>query len=66
MRPGTQRLTRLQENRGWSPSDVERREASQLPLETKKKNSQFVIDNAGRLDVSGEELKHILTRIRTF
>lgn len=36
--------------RGWSPEELARREATQLPIEEKRRRSTHVIDNSGNLD----------------
>jgi dephospho-CoA kinase len=61
--PRALRLDRLQAGRGWNQTEVERREASQVPLETKRQRSQIVIDNAHSLDEAGRELAKLLARI---
>lgn len=61
--PRSERLGRLRAGRGWDETEVERREASQVSLETKRTRSQFVIDNARSIDEAGRKLEHLLTRI---
>jgi len=41
------RQRRARENRGWSPGELERREARQLPLAEKRARSDFVVSNDG-------------------
>jgi dephospho-CoA kinase len=45
--PAEERHRRLKANRGWSDEEIDRREASQLPLEPKKLRSTHIIDNSG-------------------
>jgi len=47
--PRPQRLARAM-SRGWSPEDFARREASQLPIEEKRRWATHVLDNSGSLD----------------
>jgi dephospho-CoA kinase len=61
--PRSERLGRLGAGRGWDDSEVDRREASQVSLETKRSRSQFVIDNARSIDEGGRQLEHLLKRI---
>jgi dephospho-CoA kinase len=61
--PRAQRLGRLHAGRGWDEAEVERREASQVSLETKRNRSQFVIDNARSIDEAGRELEQRLLQI---
>jgi dephospho-CoA kinase len=58
-----ERLDRLRAGRGWGETETERRESSQISLETKRSRSQFVIDNAQSIDEAGRQLEDILTRI---
>jgi len=60
--PRSKRLDRLRAGRGWDETEVERRESSQVSLETKRSRSQFVIDNAQTIDEAGRQLEDILTR----
>ena len=61
--PRSERLGRLRGGRGWDESEVDRREASQVSLETKRNRSQFVIDNARSIDEAGRELEQRLSQI---
>jgi dephospho-CoA kinase len=61
--PRAQRLGRLHAGRGWDEAEVERREASQVSLETKRNRSQFVIDNARSIHEAGRELEQRLSQI---
>jgi dephospho-CoA kinase len=59
--PRSERLDRLRAGRGWDETEVERRESSQVSLETKRSRSQFVIDNARTIDEAGRRLEDLLT-----
>jgi dephospho-CoA kinase len=61
--PRAQRLGRLRADRGWDEAEVERREASQVSLETKRNRSHFVIDNARSIDEAGRELEQQISQI---
>jgi dephospho-CoA kinase len=63
--PRGERLSRLQAGRGWDETEVERREASQISLETKRSRSNFVIDNAHSVDEAGRQLKELLSELLT-
>lgn len=63
--PRGERLKRLWAGRGWDETEVERREASQVSLETKRSRSDFVIDNAQSVDEAGRQLKDVLTELLT-
>jgi dephospho-CoA kinase len=61
--PRDQRVDRLRRDRGWSDPEIERRESSQLSLETKRSRSQFIVDNSRSLEDSGRELEQTLSQI---
>ncbi len=50
-------------SRGWSQGDWARREASQLPLDEKRRRSDAVIDNSGSLDAAAGELAAAIERL---
>jgi dephospho-CoA kinase len=45
-----ERERRVMRDRGWSPGEMARREASQLPLEEKRERAHHVIENNGDLE----------------
>jgi len=63
--PRGERLGRLLVGRGWDEPEVERREASQVPLETKRSRSNFVIDNAQSIDEGGRQLRELIKDLQT-
>lgn len=58
--PFETRLRRVVENRGWDEAELRRREASQLPLETKKQAADFVVDNSQTLQDSVSQFCRII------
>ena len=50
--------------RGWTPADLECREASQLPLMEKRAAADHVIDNSGPLDEAGRQLLDIFEQFQ--
>jgi dephospho-CoA kinase len=58
--PQAIRQHRVAENRGWSPEELRRRQASQLDLEHKRQAADFVVDNSGRLETAAEALRRIV------
>ena len=60
--PRGERLRRLHAGRGWDEAEVERREASQVSLETKRSRANFVIDNAHSVDEAGRQLTEVLSK----
>lgn len=57
--PPAERDRRAVERRGWQPGEVQRREATQLPLDTKRARADFVVENTGTL----EELDAAVDRV---
>jgi len=45
--PVAERRRRVEQNRGWSPAELERREQAQLPVEEKRRRAEFVVANDG-------------------
>lgn len=45
--PRADRLARVASSRGWSESEMDRREAAQFPIEEKRRRSTHVLSNAG-------------------
>jgi dephospho-CoA kinase len=58
------RQRRVAARSGWSPAELQRREASQLTNAEKKLRSDLVISNASDDTQAGQELLHFLHRIR--
>ncbi len=62
--PREQRVERVR-GRGWSAEELDRREASQMPLEEKRRRSDVVLDNSGEPAVAVEQLREFVkTRFR--
>jgi len=59
--PRAVRLERVRE-RGWTDEELARREASQWPLERKKGEADFVVDNSGTLDNAGTQMYEYIRR----
>jgi len=58
--PGT-RDARAVRNRNWQAGEVARREATQLPLETKRARARHVVENDGELSELESAVEAILT-----
>ncbi|MEX0702577.1 MAG: dephospho-CoA kinase [Planctomycetales bacterium] len=58
--PRPSRLERVRAARGWDEAELDRREASQLPLETKRSRADHVIDNSGPPERAAAELEGFL------
>lgn len=60
--PFEQRLARVK-SRGWSRDDLQLREASQLSLEEKRKEADYVVDNSGDEEVALSQLEKIYSQV---
>lgn len=58
-----ERLRRVQENRGWSEAELDRREASQWPVEKKRKSATHVVENGADQEKLKRELKRLLDEL---
>jgi len=57
------RLARLRATRGWDEAELARREASQVPLDQKRKRADDVIINEGDLAGLRDQVRSVLSRI---
>jgi dephospho-CoA kinase len=57
------RQNRVKKYRGWSIDEFNRREAAQLPLDTKRNKADYVVINEGELDEVHNQVKQILEDI---
>jgi len=57
------REARAQASRGWAPGEVARREAAQMPLETKRERADHVLRNAGGLAELERDVARLLAHI---
>jgi dephospho-CoA kinase len=68
--PFEARLARVRATRGWDEAELLRREKSQMPLDTKRRLSHYLLNNAAHagVDVSGstdlrEQVRRVLSQI---
>ncbi len=61
--PLAQRRQRVALSRGWSPEELQRRENSQLSLEKKRQEADFVIRNDASLEEASRQFEEILNQI---
>ena len=61
--PESERLARVQKNRGWTRKDFLTRESSQLAVESKREKSDFVLDNSGSAENSVSQFNQIFSQI---
>lgn len=63
--PRETRLSRVRENRGWNKEELDRREASQMPLDEKRRMADYVITNSGSFEKLDEQVREVLATIVT-
>ena len=63
--PSEVRQSRARQARGWDPSEVARREASQISLKTKRERADYIVDNSASPEHTFEQIRAILTRAVT-
>jgi dephospho-CoA kinase len=61
--PEALRLKRVAESRGWDAAELRKRDKSQLPLDTKRREADYVIRNDRDLDHTREQVRSVLHRI---
>ncbi|MCG3128418.1 MAG: Dephospho-CoA kinase [Phycisphaerae bacterium] len=57
------RLARLRASRGWTGPELAQRERWQIPLEQKRSQADYIVDNNGPADRLGTQVADILNRI---
>lgn len=57
------RLQRLSDRRGWTDSELERREKNQMPLDRKREMADHVIDNNASEADAQRQVRDVLARI---
>ncbi len=58
-----ERERRAQENRGWTPGEVTRREAAQLPLDQKRERADHILNNDGTPEELAASAAHLLDQL---
>ncbi len=61
--PLEMRRNRVMQNRGWTAEELTAREASQMPLDEKRRLSDHIIDNSKSADFAVEQLREFLAEI---
>lgn len=61
--PFDQRLERVVRSRGWNSDNLHAREASQWPLEMKRKEADYVVDNSRGAGVALAQLDEVFSKI---
>lgn len=57
------RLARVMRSRGWDQAELDRRQKSQLPLDTKARQADYVIDNNGGEAECFAQVRQMLSQI---
>ncbi len=57
------RLQRVQQGRSWNSNALRDREASQLPLEAKRRSADEILVNAGSVQEAGKKLEALIDRL---
>lgn len=57
------RRRRARENRSWSPGELERREARQLPVEEKRAKADFVVRNDGVIAEAEQDVERFWSSV---
>ena len=58
------RLARLAQSRGWSESEVDRREKMQLSLDSKARRADYVVDNNLNESEVSQQIRRILSQLK--
>jgi dephospho-CoA kinase len=61
--PLDERLARVMKSRGWSRNDLRFREESQFPVERKRKEAEYVVENTGDGQAALSQLEEIYSRV---
>jgi dephospho-CoA kinase len=61
--PQALRLARVAASRGWDAGELARREKSQMPLDSKRNLSQYVVENTADADAVRGQVRAVLSRI---
>ena len=57
------RLSRAERTRGWNPSEIALREATQVSLKTKQNRADYTVDNSTSPEHTFEQIRTILSQI---
>jgi dephospho-CoA kinase len=61
--PPDERLARVTKSRGWSRDELRFREESQFPVERKRKEAEYVVENSGDEQAALSQLEEIYSRV---
>ena len=61
--PRTVRLERVARTRGWTEADLDAREKNQLPLDSKRRAADYVLDNSAGESQLSEQVRTVLAQL---
>jgi dephospho-CoA kinase len=61
--PWEQRLQRVQRTRGWNEAELLRREKLQLPLDNKRRMSNYILQNTADVGFAQSQVRQVLSQI---
>jgi dephospho-CoA kinase len=61
--PDAQRLERVRKTRGWDENELRRREKLQLPLDNKRRMSNYILQNTADVGFAQSQVRDILSEI---
>jgi dephospho-CoA kinase len=61
--PDAQRLERVQKTRGWDENELRRREKLQLPLDNKRRMSNYILQNTADVGFAQRQVRDVLSEI---
>lgn len=57
------RQSRVSQTRGWTVKDLESREKKQMPLDKKRKLSEYIVTNTAEAESARSQVREVLSRI---
>ena len=63
--PRDVRRRRARGERGWTPDEVDRREAAQTPPDEKRRQATYILDNSGDLEQTRRDVAELRERVLT-
>lgn len=61
--PDAQRLERVRKTRGWDENELRRREKLQLPLDNKRRMSNYILKNTADVGFAQRQVRDVLSEI---
>jgi len=61
--PAKVRRSRVGQVRGWDPSEIARREFSQVSLKTKRERADYIVDNSASPEHTFDQIRKVFSRV---